>query len=575
SGLWNGHNKELTIIIPPPFYASTPAFLLYILVGLLLFYFIFKYHKKRSNEKMLLRQEKLNREKDRELYNSKVEFFTMVAHEIKTPLSLIKAPIESVTGMRELNTDAKHSLKMVNRNVDRLIHLSTQLLDFRKTEVEGFKLNFVRTDVVQLLSSIIARFQPSFAEANKELIVANDLDAFALAIDFEAFTKIISNLLSNALKYSDKHIEIYYGIEKEGSGMFVVRIANDGVKIPDQEKDNVFEPFYRMKANMSVSGSGIGLSLARSLAELHHGYLSLDTAASLTTFELRLPLIQQVVFEVHTQCMVESEEVVEIKEHMHHATEVCGNDAVLVVEDQEEMNAFIANELKHEYQVFRASNGAEALEILAKEMIKVVISDVMMPVMDGIELCKRIKGEPNTSHIPVILLTAKGTLEAKLEGLEVGADSYIDKPFSINYLKARISNLIKNREQILKAFGNSPLAVSSSLVANKVDEAFINRLNEFIYQNIDNPDLSVEILAEMLSMSTSSLYRKVKGISDMSPNDYIRVTRLKKAALMLCENNYRINEIAFLVGFSSASYFSSCFQKQFGMTPKEFKAQNT
>lgn len=576
SGLWNGENKTLSIIIPPPFYASTSAYFLYTFAVLLLLYFAFKYHKKRTGEKSLLRQEKLNREKERELYNSKVEFFTMVAHEIKTPLSLIKAPIESITGMQELNSDAKQSLKTVNRNVDRLINLSTQLLDFRKTEVEGFKLNFVRADVVQQLSSIIARFQPSFAENNKELIVTNDLDTFMAALDVEAFTKIMSNLLSNALKYSDKHVEIYYGIEKEGSGMFVVRVANDGVRIPDQEKDKVFEPFYRMKANMNVSGSGIGLSLARSLAELHNGYLSLDTSTSLTTFELRLPLIQQMVFEVHTQCCVAKEEQVEETVQIQNNQIIPSTkEAVLVVEDQEEMNAFIASELKYEYEVFRASNGAEALEILAKEMIKVVISDVMMPVMDGIELCKRIKGEPNTSHIPVILLTAKGTLDAKLEGLEVGADSYIDKPFSINYLKARISNLIKNREQILKAFGNSPLAVSTSLVANKVDEAFINKLNEFIYQNIDNPDLSVEILAEKLSMSTSSLYRKVKGISDMSPNDYIRVTRLKKAALMLCENNYRINEIAFLVGFSSASYFSSCFQKQFGMTPKEFKSQNT
>lgn len=575
SGLWNGENRVLTIVIPPPFYASISAYFLYTIIFVLLVYSVFKYNKKRSGEKSLLRQEKLNREKERELYNSKVEFFTMVAHEIKTPLSLIKAPIESVTGMRELSSDAKNRLKMVSRNVDRLIDLSTQLLDFRKTEVEGFKLNFVRTDVVQLLCSIIARFQPSFAETNKELIVANDLETFTAALDVEAFTKIMSNLLSNALKYSDKHTKVYYGIEKEGSGMFVVRIANDGVKIPDDEQVKVFEPFYRMKANMSVSGSGIGLSLARSLAELHHGFLSLDTTASLTTFELRLPLIQQMVFEVHTECMVEREDVVTTQKQIHNTTEMSGKDVVLVVEDQEEMNAFIANELKHEYQVFRASNGVEALEILAKEMIKVVISDVMMPQMDGIELCKRIKGEPSTSHIPVILLTAKGMIDAKIEGLDVGADSYIDKPFSINYLKARISNLIKNREQILKAFGNYPLAVSSSLVANKVDEAFINKLNELIYQNIDNPDLSVEILAEKMSLSTSSLYRKVKGICDMSPNDYIRVTRLKKAALMLCENNYRINEIAFLVGFSSASYFSSCFQKQFGMTPKEFKSQNT
>jgi DNA-binding response OmpR family regulator len=333
-------------------------------------------------------------------------------------------------------------------------------------------------------------------------------------------------------------------------------------------REKIFEPFFRMKGSEKQIGTGIGLSLSRSLAELHKGLLVLNKSINdFNIFNLTLPVHQEKEFDLHiTPDEYEQADLSNREENIDFMKPV-----ILLVDDNPEILDFISDDLSDKYSVIKALNGQEALDMIGIENIQLIISDVMMPGIDGFELCKTIKTNFDYSHIPIILLTAKNTLQSKIEGLEVGADAYIEKPFSPEHLQVQIANLLINRNKIKEHFASSPLAHIKSMAYSKPDESFLDKLNGVIYKNIQNAELDVEQIANLMNMSKPTLYRKVKAISNLTINELINITRLKAAAQLLEEGDYKIYEVANMVGYSSQSHLGRNFLKQFGTTPTEYQ----
>ena len=383
-------------------------------------------------------------------------------------------------------------------------------------------------------------------------------------VDEEAIKKILSNLFNNAIKYSKSKVSINLkSIESD----FLITIQNDGKLIPTELQKRIFEPFYRVPGDRLNLGTGIGLSLAHSLTELHHGSLYFESQNKMNTFILQMPVHQpEGLKNVHKHS-----EAVDTYPAMHGTPNINKNvPTILVAEDNRELADFMFSELSSIYNVIIAGNGQKALDYISNYEIQLVISDVMMPILNGIELCQFIKEDIKTSHIPVILLTAKSALNAKIEGLESGADAYISKPFSMDHVLVQISNLLENRRTILGHYSSSPLAHLKSLSSSGSDQDFLSKLDTVILQNLEDPHLNVESLASLMNMSRSTLYRKIKEISELSPNELINVSRLRKAAFLLKTTNKKIFEISEEVGYKSQTNFGRNFQKHFGMPPSEF-----
>jgi DNA-binding response OmpR family regulator len=350
--------------------------------------------------------------------------------------------------------------------------------------------------------------------------------------------------------------------------VFSIEVRNDGFMIPYDQKEKIFQPFYRLKGTEKVPGTGIGLSLSRSLAELHKGVLDLRRPEKdLNVFLLVLPIHQDQEFVLQND---DPGLVVNNEGLQQESGTDAGKPVILLVEDNREILDFVFRELQCEYTVRRALNGQQALGLLREENVQLIISDIMMPVMDGIELCKTVKTDLEFSHIPIILLTAKNTLHARIEGLEVGADAYIEKPFALEHLKAQVSNLLSNRAKIKEYFASSPLVHIKSIGYSKADKQFLEQLDAIIHENLSNMEIDVENLAKLMNMSRATFHRKVKALSNLTPHELINITRLQKAARLLADGNYKVYEVADMVGYTLPSNFARDFHRQFGMTPSEY-----
>ena len=433
-------------------------------------------------------------------------------------------------------------------------------------------MNFAKCNVTEVLKETHVRFTSLAKQKGLEFTLQVPEKDFYAHVNREAFTKIISNLLNNGVKYAESYVHISLEVpEADDNNSFRIRTENDGVIIPNEMKEEIFKPFVRFNEKEDgkvTTGTGIGLALSRSLAELHQGTLAMGAGEENNTFCLTLPIVQDMTITLTPEPEVEIDRMNEIP--VRETEKKDNRPTVLVVEDNPDMLAFVVRQLSKEYTVLTATNGAEALQVLDGNYVNLVVSDVVMPVMDGFELCKTIKSDLNYSHIPVILLTAKTNIQSKIEGMELGADAYLEKPFSVEYLQACASSLIQNREKLRKAFAQSPFVAANTMALTKADEDFIKKLNEVIQVNYSNPEFSMDDMADSLNMSRSNFYRKIKGVLDLSPNEYLRLERLKKAAQLLKEGENRVNEICYMVGFNSPSYFAKCFQKQFGVLPKDF-----
>lgn len=567
SGIWNDEILELPIEITPPWWLSLTAYIFYGIAFILFIGFVSLFIKRKNRLKEKRRQERFEQEKEREIYAAKIDFFTNVAHEIRTPLSLIKSPLENIIKHREVENEVKEDLEIIDRNTNRLLDLTNQLLDFRKIESQSLALNYMHCNVSVVLNDLYFRFNLSARQRKLDFSLSLPETDFFAPLDREAVIKIVSNLFSNAIKNAHSYIQVHLLAEShEDPDFFDLLVENDGNIVPIAQREAIFKPFvqYLQKGEDIKTGTGLGLALARSLAELHGGSLSMDQDETCNRFILTLPTRQEHVLGLREK---EKEEEVREKDLMEPNKRKA---TLLIVEDDKELAAYISKILAPQYNLLVAFDGKMALQELDKHYVNLILSDVMMPEMDGFELCKKIKSDITTSHIPVVLLTAKTDLQAKIEGIELGADAYIEKPFSNDYLLASISTLLINREKIMESFKNVPLLSESSQIS-KADETFITLLNEIIQKNMSNPDFNQDLFASALHMSKSSLYRKIKGVFGMSPNDLIRLERLKKAAQLFQEGNDRVTEVCYLVGFNSPSYFTKCFLKQFGTHPKHFK----
>lgn len=571
-GAPNGIARSLEIRIRPPFYLSGIAYACYAALALTTVVLLYRLANRRTLRKRETEIEKIERSKERELYVAKFDFFTNVAHEIRTPLSLIRGPLENIVAKTGDSPDRElhEELRTMQSNTDRLTTLINQLLDFRKAEQQGFRLHPVECDVREVVENICLRFVTMARQ--KHIGFAFELPAEKLqaSADKEALTKIVSNLLSNALKYAQSYARLKMTVENDPA-RFRVTVVNDGPVVPEGMREKIFQPFVQYRDGKHViAGTGIGLTLARSLAELHGGTLIMDPSTEINRFVLTVPV-------VHRSAGVRTEEPEIAPGELRENTTAPQDDAskkpaLLIVEDDPEMQAFIVRHMAPAYRTVTADNGRLALERLAKnEPFDLILSDVMMPEMDGFELCRRVKSDLQYSHIPVLLLTAKTDVASKVEGLGTGADIYVEKPFSLEYLRASISALLSNRELVRRHFLESPFAKSETLTYSKADENFMCKLDQYIMQHLEQAELSVKEMAEEMCMSSSNLFRKLKAITGKSPNEYLRIKRLKKAAELLQQNEYGVTEISLLVGFSSSTYFSSCFKKQFGVTPTDFR----
>ncbi|MCH7409434.1 response regulator [Belliella sp. DSM 111904] len=566
---------SLIIEIKPPFYFSTLAYFLYALLLLLLIVSIILSYRKKVQKRHQKNINALEAQKEKEIFNAKIEFFTNITHEIRTPLTLIKGPLEIILKQEnQLEENTKENLKIMEKNADRLIHLSNQLLDFRKAEKQSFQLNFVKTDISRLLKELHYRFQP-LAQPNQLIFeIIGTQAAYYADVDQEELIKIVSNMISNAIKYAARQVSITLVTIEEST--FEIIVSNDGKLIDESYRVKIFEPFFQIdpdETNKPRQGTGLGLPLAKSLAELHGGDLSYSSTylGELNSFILKLPKHQTNSFELDN--LEIEEEVNLIERHLENSKNDSNSESpvILLVEDNRELQTFIESNLKNDFRILKANNGKDALQLLAVQQVDLIISDIMMPVMDGIMFSRKLKSDLLYSHIPIILLTAKNNIQSKLEGLEVGADVYIEKPFSVEYLILQVKNLLKYRDQVRDNFAKSPQVLSVSIAHTKADEKFLHEINQIIADEISNEQFGVNELAEKVHMSQSSLLRKIKGVSKLTPNEYIRLVRLKKAAELLSSGSLSIAEVCVKVGFNSPSYFAKCFQKQFGELPKDYQ----
>ena len=565
-GLWSNNMVKLNITVKPHVLLSPIALVLYSVFVIIIIFSIITL----SRKKIRIRHEEKIREialsKEKELYQSKINFFTNIVHEIRTPLSLIIGPLENILGSKETPDSITEDLRLIERNSGRLLDLVNQLLDFRKIEHELFNLRPEKIDLNTLVFSIYERFKTT-ARINGTQFEINTLNCDApIVADVEAENKNISNILTNALKYTRDKVVINL-IYDQNNNKYLLSVEDNGDGLSQDEIDKIFDPFYRSEKNKDIiHGTGLGLTLTKSLVGLLGWEIRFTSQINIgSKLSLEIPVKTDEEFLIDNS----------VNENINAKQELISNESettltILLVEDNHEIRNFVSKQLQENYNLKEASNGDDALNLLRNHLIDIVLTDIMMPGIDGIKLCKIIKTNIETCHIPVIMLTAKTNIDSKLKSLEYGADAYIEKPFKMELLKAQINNILQNRDIIRKSVNESPLSSNSKIIINSSDNSFIQRLNEYILQNIDNTDMNIESLSNQLNMGRTSLFNKIKSISGMSPLEYVRLIRLKHAAELLLQGKYRINEISYIVGFNTPSYFSKCFYKQFGVLPNDY-----
>lgn len=569
-GIWSNQEASLKITIHPPFYWSTASKILYFIWVCIALTFFIRFLLKRTEKKHTAEINQLNVSKEKEVHEAKIKFFTMIAHEIRTPVSLIIGPLEKIMKSSiPMPAVLRDDLNIIDRNSQRLLFLVNQLLDFRKVEQEGITMKYASQNIRQLLQAVCERFKPFITQHGAHLEVEYPDADFTAMVDSEAITKLISNLLTNASKYTKDKVILSCVVQPE-QHTFVVKVTDNGIGISEEDRKKIFKPFYQAMDNKP--GTGIGLSIVKSIVESHNGCIEVESEINKgSSFIVTLPIEQVGATAQEGEAGVLNPTIPEdILSESLPVVSSKDKPLMLIVDDNEEMLNFLSSSFSAQYSILTAEDGVEALEKLKEHEVTLIVSDWMMPRMDGVEFCKALRADQAISHIPFILLTAKTDTNSKIEGMDCGADAYIEKPFSVQYLEACIKNLLDLRNLLRQKFSKMPMVPLNSIASNSVDNKFLTRINEIIEQNFSEPELTIDFLAEQLGISRSSLFSKIKTLANVTPNELIQIVRLKKAAALLAENKYRINEICYMVGFNSPSYFAKCFQKQFGIKPGEF-----
>lgn len=572
--IWNEEGTSIRIIVHPPFYLSLPFKIGYVLLFLLALGLLLRYVIRRSEKKHAKAIDELNSKKEIEIHEAKINFFTMIAHEIRTPVSLIIGPLEKIMQSTHIPTNERQELEIIDRNSQRLLYLVNQLLDFRKVEQKEIRMKFSSQSIKELMQAVCERFSPTLQQNGVNFSVTYPNEHFHADVDKEALTKVLSNLLTNANKYTQSRIEVRFQEHPEKQ-TFSIEVKDNGKGMNEEELKKIFKPFYQASENKP--GTGIGLSIVKGIVEAHHGQIKVTSQQGHgSSFMITLPQKQENLSAEEEENQAGSPLPEDIIPEQNATASMSQKvlPIMLIVDDNEDMLHFLSSHFQTSYTIVTAVDGVDALNKLKEQEVALIISDWMMPNMNGIDLCKAVRNNQLTSHIPFILLTAKTDTEAKITSMNCGADAYIEKPFSLQYLEACIKNLLELRLQLRQKFSQMPTVSINSIAANQSDKVFLEKMNHLIEENLNNEELSVDFLAEKLCISRSGLFVKIKGLANTTPNEMIQIIRLKKAASLLLENQYRINEVSYMVGFNNPSYFSKCFQKQFGMKPGEYIASH-
>ena len=582
-GIWNPVPATLSIRVKSPWWVTWWALTCYIFILSLIFYFILRFIRKQAFEQEQIRAERIQNQNLQDLQDRKLQFFTNISHEIRTPLSLIITPLEEIMGYKGLGEEVKKKIHYAAENSKFLLKLVNQLLDFRKLDNSKMDLNLSEVSINQLLIQIIDLHRLRAEEKNIELVFeplpADDL----FFVDPDKIEKIIHNLLSNAVKFSYTGSLVFVrAFENKTTGKLVVEVIDHGPGLDEDQIPLIFERFYQEKSAINKGGTGIGLALCKELAGIHRGTLEVESnKGEGSCFRLVLPARYDYYKGMEKVFFESRKEKLEMPEPSNDTIDLAGKKipaknfrySMIIVEDDPQIRSYLFDEFSKIYKTYLAENGKEALNLIVKNQPDIIVSDILMPEMDGLELCTRIKANLETSHIPFVVLTAKVEIEHQIDGLETGADAYVPKPFNMRYLKALIKNILEKRSNMFKAFSQKSIIIPSEFSTNKVDEEFLHKVIQYIESNIEHSELSVDMLAQNMNLSRSQVYRKIKALTNLTANEFIRQIRLKKSLKLLSEGNMNISEIAYSVGFSSQSYFTRSFKEYYGKSPSELKGQ--
>ena len=583
NGLWSNYIAEIEVFKQPAFYETWWAYIFYFVFVMLCLYLFYRRMKRRMQWRHELRIAQIDREKSEELVQTKLRYFTNISHDLLTPLTIITCLIDDA----EMTNNSRISqLSMIRANVNKLQRLLQQILDFRKVESGNMKLSVSKGDIISFIDEVCkVNFAPLMKKKNQTFTFSTENKSLLAYFDSDKLDKIVSNLLSNACKYTNDGGEIKLIMKsfKEAEHLFLrIQVMDTGEGISPLDLENIFKRFYTANKGDESESNGIGLSLAKDLVELHHGVIRVESELTKgSTFIVDLPIDEGSyneneligreisVGDKRSDIIFENEEFNDLRNQPKEVQENAIH--LLLVEDNEELLYLMERILARQYHVFIAKNGVEALNVIQDNEIDIIISDVMMPEMDGLELCQSLKSNLETSHIPIILLTAKNAAEDRIECYNAGADGYISKPFELKILEARINNFIIHKKSKQEEFRSNVEVNIDSLETSSIDKEFLDKVVSVIEANISEVDFDVVQLADALAVSKSSLYRKMKMATGLSAIEFIRNIRLKHGSQLLKDKSVSVADASYECGFSNPKYFATCFKEEFGVTPKEYQ----
>lgn len=580
---WPKEYASIQVKILPPFWRTPIAYLLYIVCIGFVSLIIYKNRKKQKQLNRRLRVENALRLRQRQMVQEKLSFFTEVSHEFRTPLTLIIGPMEEILTRESIYTPLGKKLKVVYNNAHKLLNLINKLLDYRKAESGSMVLRVKEDNIVSFCEEIFINFKELARRKRIDFKFTSTHDEIKTWFDKEKLEMVLNNILSNSFKYigSGNHIVVSVTSEKSQNGVtsdehIVIKISDNGIGIPQEKLKYIFDWFYQAD-NTSPVSSGIGLALAKKLIHLHKGLIYVTSNEGQgSVFTIKIPIgkehfvASEVVVDESAQQILPVNHNREFEDEYAepHATRKKGLKTILIVEDDQEIREFLKGYFEETYRILEAHNGREAIDIAVNGNPDLIISDVMMPEMNGIDFCKYIKHTIKTSHIPVLLLTAKTAFTHHKEGLEIGADAYITKPFSPDMLGLTVDNLLQSHENVMRFYRSRFIQNGSEQnEAVSIDEKFLQKIYDLVRRNLENTELSLEDVCEELNISKSLLYKKIKSLTGLSPVEYVRSLRLAEAANLLKSGKYKVYEVVYKVGFTDIKYFRKCFQKEFGFSP--------
>lgn len=594
-GVWSEEPARLKITIHPAPWDTWWAKLLYVasLAGIILF--LIKIRTDRINIRNQLELERIAREKEHELSESKTQFFTNISHEFRTPLSLILLPLESLIANEKFPDAVRERLITVHKSADKMMRLVSELMDFNKLESAEMKLHARKGELVAFIRDIGSAFNDVAEKKKIAFHIQSSVPVLEGWFDPDKLEKIVVNVLSNAFKFTAENGQVQVAInvveharpDQPGRDRRLeLIIIDNGMGISTDEIPHIFDKFYQAKSSTKVAnpGTGIGLSLTKGLVERHHGSIIAESNPNKETrFRIEIPIDRSAYSTEELRetpddpgPLMELSLVDSASEpsQIDHA-DTQERPQILVVEDNDELRKYIAAELRREYIVYEAEDGLKGFELACEKTPDLIISDILMPVKSGIELCQAVKADLKTSHIPFIMLTAKTTVEDQITGIETGADIYITKPFSFRFLIAHVRQIIKSRQELYSRFSHDVYLLPAKAASNEIDQAFLQKAIDYIIENIQDPQLGVDSIADLFSLSRMQVYRKLKALTGKSVVEFIRTVRVKQALVLMEKHQYTLSEIAYLTGFNTSSYFSRCFKEQYGKAPSEYLESKT